>query len=314
VVERGTECRRLGGKEEESDRTPSKEALALVRQDEETGLIPLRKDLVPAASDVPIRWPPVVIIREQASRRPGRRLPWQILVIMAACVLLGAGLALLLLRPFLRQPVAALLPSPTQATLAKTLLTAVATAQPPTSVPTITSIPTPTDTLAPSPTYTPTSTRTPQPTSTPMPWKAVGESWEQDGAVLTLKEVGFFTKEPFWGDEAILVCRLTFTNKTGQDILVQVRFADFKLVDNLGNSYAFADEVENRILLMPRDGSYRGMFRSLMVKPDQDVNWPLAYGPQPNEKPLPTDADYFVLRVEKFSRIPLAGWKIDIPK
>lgn len=173
---------------------------------------------------------------------------------------------------------------------------------PPTDIPESTDTPTPTDTPEPSP--IPVDTATPRPTSTSRPTAtvpantepgselAVGETWIQDGVWLKLESID----SPTYHQHTIW---LVVTNKTGHEIVFEPKEAS---IEFLNQNYGF--EASRH--------SYQPPYPPNRMANGESKRFNTYISTSHGFNPFSNEVDYYYLRVDNFSRISDALWRIDV--
>ena len=163
----------------------------------------------------------------------------------------------------------------------------------PSSTPTL-----PPPTPTPLPTDTPTTSPTSTPTNTPIPEVRleVGQSWEEEGVILTVQWVKF-------NEKGFIDMGVLFENESGGQVAFSWDETNVSLVDNLGNWYEQPWCNEDEIVL--------GHGESYPIHSCNGSRDALFF--QPNTTFFNSDVTEMTLTFRKLSRIDQVKWRIVVP-
>ncbi|HEX9990502.1 MAG TPA: hypothetical protein VGE45_18735 [Chloroflexia bacterium] len=137
----------------------------------------------------------------------------------------------------------------------------------------------------------------PMPTPEPASVKAAGESWEEDGLELTVREI-----EVTAGNDASYAAQASFElkNTSNRRRLVEIDTNYIYMLDSLGQRYGNwqGGEIMSQWIEPGKEWKFKGYY-SLMVS-DQST--------------VPTDADYMLIKVEQLGPLKDKTWRYDIAR
>ena len=149
----------------------------------------------------------------------------------------------------------------------------------------------------------PTSPPTARPTSPPLPQQPavaqnggphqLGELWEKDGVTLNLVAMDVRTQSDY--EDAAILARFRFFNKTGQKLLIELDWNDISVDDSKGNKYV----------------DWEGGTTSNWVEAGRSFDFHRYYSRWPKEESrVPAGVEFVNVVVKQFARIKDAVWLV----